>query len=747
MTTSLFKPLIISLFMFFIPLQVFSSNYEFKGLSKLSNSDLQVLSSVDITSKILNENDINTLIKDLYSSDLIYDVTYESNNNEFIITIIENSLIEQIYFNGNIIIKDEVISSGLKSKINYFLKKDLITRDIKYITNVYTSLGYNEVSVTVSTEKFSNDRVNLILDINEGKQSQIVDINFLGNLTFSDSFLNTLITSKSQKFYNIFSSGSNFNIEVFKFDNNKLTSFYEDKGFFDARISYSIENLSKSKYILNFFIDEGLRYKIENIDYSYAFNIKNSKFDILEKRFKKKLSNNNFYFDINLIQQHINDLDDLLNQIGSLSNNFKYDYSNENNSSRLLISEVDSNTQMINKITIIGNSITKDATIRDKLIFEPGDYYNETIINRTKKDLLQLKYINNVNITKTKKDNKYDIDINVNENKKSGNFLLGGNFSGDTGLGFGITLKDFNLFGTGNEIDSTFNINAERAFFKVNYTTPSNKFKTLKNTYSIFNQDTDLTSSFGYKVKKTGLGYTARLRYDENSSISSGIKYEQLNGYSASNNELHVTDNIGEFDNFSFEISIKRNTTNDYLYPTNGSANKIVLNYSPNEISDDPFYQLLLENSIYFQRKHRKSFFFTSNNIGIAESLDGKLKTINAFSLGGLNFKGYDFRGIGPFDNRIYLGGNKYFTSTIGYGSSFIFDEKDNVNIKLFLTTGSIWDSDYTANNNFELRSSFGLSFDILTAVGPLSLSYALPIEKNNNDKVQEFNFTIGTAF
>ena len=31
--------------------------------------------------------------------------------------------------------------------------------------------------------------------------------------------------------------------------------------------------------------------------------------------------------------------------------------------------------------------------------------------------------------------------------------------------------------------------------------------------------------------------------------------------------------------------------------------------------------------------------------------------------LGGLNFKGFDYRGIGPYDGNIYLGGNEFFTS------------------------------------------------------------------------------------
>ena len=120
---------------------------------------------------------------------------------------------------------------------------------------------------------------------------------------------------------------------------------------------------------------------------------------------------------------------------------------------------------------------------------------------------------------------------------------------------------------------------------------------------------------------------------------------------------------------------------------------------------------------------------------------------MNAFSLGGLNFKGFDYRGIGTKVDGIYIGGNKFFTSTIGYGGSFIFDDKDNINTKLFYSLGSIWDSDYTNNNDLDLRSSLGLSFDILTAIGPISFSYAIPVDKNKNDRTSNFNFSIGTSF
>ena len=92
------------------------------------------------------------------------------------------------------------------------------------------------------------------------------------------------------------------------------------------------------------------------------------------------------------------------------------------------------------------------------------------------------------------------------------------------------------------------------------------------------------------------------------------------------------------------------------------------------------------------------------------------------------------------------MGGNQFYTSTIGYGSSFIFDEKDNINIKFFLSAGSIGNSDYTSDNDFHLRSSAGVSLDFITAVGPISFTYATPLSKEQMIK-RLFSFYIGTSF
>ena len=116
-------------------------------------------------------------------------------------------------------------------------------------------------------------------------------------------------------------------------------------------------------------------------------------------------------------------------------------------------------------------------------------------------------------------------------------------------------------------------------------------------------------------------------------------------------------------------------------------------------------------------------------------------------SLGGRNFKGFDFRGIGPKDDLSnYLGGKKRYILSIGHTSTFLFDKKDNILFSNYFSIGSLWDNDYKSDDH-KIRASFTTAFDILTPIGPLTLSYSIPLEKEQNDKTNNVSFSIGTTF
>jgi len=728
----------------------YANNLKFIGLNKLSMEDLNRITSTDLYKKSFNIYEIDQITKDLYNSDLIEEVTFKEFSDNYIISIKEYSIIENIYINGNVFIKNEAINSFLLSKNNQIFNKSKALDDLKNIRKFYETQGFKDAQVEFYTEKFTSDRVNLIIDINENNQSQIKNIDFKGNVTFSDKLLYSKISTKDLSFYNIFTKGSNFDLSQFDFDKNKILKFYKDKGFANSIINYEISKTLSNSYKLTFYIKENSRKKINKTN----FLLEDEIISLISKSitiFEKKLLKNNNYYDFNLINEFLVKVNKIL-----ISNNVQdiyidIDIKNLEENLQINFIEKKNLSKIVNKINIYGNSITKDKVIRSKLDLEPGDYYNDYLLISSQNRLNRLPYINQISITPSEVDlnkNVVNLDIDLDENKKTGNFLLGGSFSGDVGLGVGLSIKDYNFLGTGNEIISTLDLNSERAIFKIEYSDYPSFNPRLKNTYSIYNLQNDLQSTYGYNQDQKGFGFKTNFELNDNVSLSNGIRFNSSKGYSAVNSNSHISDNIGNFEDFIYDLKILYDSTNDIFYPTKGYKNSFSLNISPESISDDSYYKIRLSNENYYTLPSSNNFIFLNNQFGIADSFNSsKLKTINTFSLGGLNFKGFNYRGIGPKENNYYLGGNKFFTSTLGYGSSFIFDDKDNINIKLFTTIGSLWGSDYTSNNEFDLRTSTGLSFDILTAVGPISLTYAIPIDKDNDDSTKRFNFSIGTSF
>jgi len=738
---------IILIFSVFLYFNSYASNLKINGLSKLKENDLQALTNIDLNRSIFTESDINKIIFDLYKSDLIYNVILVNDDNLFILNIEENKLIHNIYINGNLRIEDQLILDSIFTKKNLFINKFNINKDINLIKNIYKSKGFNNVNISVSTEKFSDDRVNIIYEISEGEQSKIKTIKFIGNSSYSDRYLSSIINSKSLKFYNLFTSGSNLNIDTFSFDTNKIKAFYKNKGFFNVKVNYDISSTLSNSYTLTFFINEGERIKIED----FFLNQENLQFkntiSNYQDKFIKTLNKNKNFYDKALVDEFLLNLNNLLINNNNYNIIFQSSIKNLDGLYYLYLDQKNVIPEVINSISITGNNITKDKTIRSKLNFQPGDYFNQNAIDISKKNLLSYKYINNLNISKTTKDGKSDIFVNIDENKKTGQIMAAGTFSGDVGAGIDFGIKDNNLLGTGNNLDTNFMINEENSLFEIAITQYPIASSKISNKYAIFNTEKDLTNSFGFKSKDQGASYSLNFEYNEKVDISTGLSYKKSDRNSPLKSTISINDNIGDFDIYTFDLSLSYDTTNDFLYPTNGAKNSLYIEYSPNEISDDSFYKLLLRSNLYYESKNLNRFLFISNDVGFADSPDSKLKTTNAFSLGGLNFKGFDYRGIGPKVDDIYLGGNKFFTSTVGIGGSFLFDDKDNISTKLFYTLGSIWDSDYTSQNDLDLRSSAGISFDILTAIGPISFSYSIPIEKKDNDQTREFNFTIGTSF
>ena len=413
--------------------------------------------------------DFDKIIKDLYLSELIYDLDFVLNNNSIIISIVENSLIEEIYINGNVRIKDNQILNILNSKVNFYLNKNDLNEDISNIKILLNSLGYIDNSVKVKKEKYSENRINLVFDISEGPRYKITDVKFYGNSTFSDKYLYSKINTKTfLSNYNIFKSGSNFVTELFDFDLESLNTFYKQKGFFDIKIKYELKRKRTADFKLIYYIDEGKRYLVDEIIYDYPsfINFENE-INKFTSKFNQKIEKNNHYFDYIYVKDHIDSINKALKSKGLYNIEATHSFDQIDEKNILKFYELKLQKKYINKIKIVGNAITKDKTLRSKIDVEPGDIYSDFRIKKDADAIKNLKYINNAKAVSKSVNDIVDLTYEITENKKSGEFMIGGSYSADVGVGLNFNLKDSNFQGSGDEVEFKFNGNTEKILYSL----------------------------------------------------------------------------------------------------------------------------------------------------------------------------------------------------------------------------------------------------------------------------------------
>ena len=110
--------------------------------------------------------------------------------------------------------------------------------------------------------------------------------------------------------------------------------------------------------------------------------------------------------------------------------------------------------------------------------------------------------------------------------------------------------------------------------------------------------------------------------------------------------------------------------------------------------------------------------------------------------------RGFNTYKTGPKDGDDYIGGN--YTTTLNFEAQLpnLLPESYRTDFSLFVDTANIWGVDYTSIDDTNTgRSSFGVSANIFTTIGPLSFTMAQDISKADTDETETFNFRLGTSF
>jgi outer membrane protein insertion porin family len=732
----------------FLTFSTYSKNYEkiiVIGNERISNETIVVFSEVQ-DNKSLDENSINEILKKLYKSGFFKDVTVKIEDNNLIIEVLENPIIQTVFIEG--IKRKKTVESlyeilSLKNRSSY--NSTSIKKDEAAILNFLKDSGYYFSKITSSYEDLGDNKINLLYQVALGEKSKVSKISFIGDKKFKDSTLKNIIISEEYKFWKFLSGKKYLNENLINYDKRLLINFYKNKGFFNVIIDSSFANyLGNDEFEIIYNISSGKKFYFNEFNLNLPIDYERANFQQLDEIFNGLKGKN---YSLNSINKILNEIDKIVlnEQYEFLKSTVKENI--ENNLINLTFNIDESAKFYVGKINIIGNNITREEVIRNNLLVDEGDAFNELLQTRTLNNLKALGFFSKVEseIVNIENENKKIINIIVEE-KPTGEIMAGAGVGTNGGtISFGVSENNF--LGRGIEFSTDISVSAESLKGIISMNNPNYKGSNRSLNTSLESTVTDRIKNFGYRSNKTGFSVGSGFEfYDDlywNTGISSYV--EKLDTDSTASASMKKQEG-SYFDTF-FNHTLSYDKRNQRYKTSDGFISRFTQNiplisesYTLTNSYDYKVYNEWLDENIF-----SIGFFGKTAN-----SLSGKdVKLSDRLFLPASKLRGFESGKVGPKDGADYIGGNYAASINIATSLSQILSNSQNTNFSIFFDAANIWGIDYSSSLSDEskIRSSVGIAVDFFTPVGPLNFSFSEPITKSKNDITESFRFNLGTTF
>ena len=715
------------------------------GNDRVTDETIIIFSDVNIGDD-LSINDLNQIIKNLYTTDFFKNVSINLKDNILKISVIENNLIQSIEING---VKNKKLNQALLDQLNITEKKSYVeeksAEDSLRLLNFLKISGYYFSTVDLKVKQNDNKTVDLIYDIVLNKKAIIKKINFSGNKIFKSRLLSSIIVSEENKFWKFISKKKYLNERQIQLDQRLLKNFYLNEGYYNVKISQTSANvIQDNNFNLTYNINAGKKFFFKNLNLNIPadYDPENFKFiqfllnDMKEKPYSSNRINN------------------LLNEIDNIAITKQYEFINASFSESIVdgnkinIDFVISETQKlyVDRINILGNDITNETAIRNFLIVDEGDPLNEILNNKSINNIKASGLFAKVDyrILDTENEYKKDLEVTVKE-QPTGEITAGAGYgtSGQT-LTFGI--KENNFAGNATKLNTNLSFTPRSVKGGLNVIIPNYNYsdKSLRLNFSRSSNDFLSTSGYENTITNFTLGTGFEYKQDLFFTPLLVLEAEELKTDSTASAALKKQD--GNYNNIELDYSFLYDKRNQSFRPTDGYFSNF--NQTLPLLSND----YSLSNTYNFKTYHKLSENTVSNfsfYIASINSLDGSdVRVSERIYLSSRRLRGFEPGKVGPKDNLDFIGGNYASAMSVSTTLPNMLPELESVDFNIFLDAGNIWEVDYDNSlDNSKIRSSTGLSIDWLTPIGPLNFVFAQPITKASTDVEQSFRFDLGTTF
>ncbi|MDR1276344.1 MAG: outer membrane protein assembly factor BamA [Candidatus Accumulibacter sp.] len=712
-------------------------------------------------------------IKALFATGFFKDVRLEIDGNVLVVSIEERPAIAQIDFVGLKEFDKEQLVKGLKETgfaVSRSFDRSMLERAEMELKRQYLTRGRYGIAVTTTVTPLERNRVSVNFNIDEGETARIRQITIVGAQAFKEKELFELFQLRTPNWISWYTKNDQYSKQKLSADLETLRSHYLNRGYLEFNIESTQVSISPDKQdiFINVNISEGNRYIVSSIKIAGDLILPEEEF-----RAAMKVKPGDIFSRENL-NNSIKGISEKLSTRGYAFANVNAAPEVDKEKKRVAFTVfVDPGKRVyVRRINIAGNTRTRDEVIRQEVRQMEGGWYDDARVKLSKERIDKTYYFSEVSVETPPVPGTTDqIDVNFNVTERSTGSIMGGvGFSQAEKLILQASIAQSNIFGSGKYVALQMATGRINRIVSLGYTDPYFTVDGISQGFDVYHSKTNPWSlGYAYKRQSSGVGVRFGIPIGERQSIHLGASFDYTTveiDPNDPNTPLQYRHFSEKFcsggstcgnTSFPFSLGWANDTRDSAILPTRGGTQRISYEVSP--IGSIKYHKITYQQQRFFSIIG-SWVLMLSGDFGYSKGIGGQtLPYYKNFYAGGPNsVRGYEMASLGPYEissitgDPVRLGGVRRMLLNAELSMPVPgFGVDKSVRFGPFFDAGQVYgDKDNRTPGMVSegpMRMSVGLAATWISPFGPMKFSLAHPLNAQDNDRIQRFQFQMGQAF
>lgn len=714
----------------------------------------------------INEQASTQAISTLYKTGFFKDVVLEREGDTLIVFVIERPAIASIEISGNEDIPTEQLMENLKMiglVEGRVFNRSLLDSVEQQLKQQYLSAGKYNVRVESTITPQERNRVAVRIDIAEGEAAGIYHINIIGNQAFTEEALLKKFESSAEP--GLFSGHDQYSKQKLAADMETLRSFYMDQGYINFAIDSTQVSISpdKQQVYITVSITEGEQFTVSGTEIAGETVVEKEKLaELIQLEAGDVFSRRKVTESSTAISERLGDEGYAFANINPIP-----EVDKDKKQVKLVFFVDPGKRVYVRRINISGNNKTHDEVLRRELRQMESAWISNKKIKRSRTRLNRLGYFQDVNVETPSvpgTTDQVDVNFTVKERETFGSLNFGIGYGDTEGMTFNASINEENVFGTGQRFSLSIDSGDVNTIYSMSFTNPYHTVDGVSRSirFSYRSTDYDEADVSDYTTDTLGAGMTYGIPVSEYNSIRYGFSFE--------NTVIHVFDDtsdvISDFcaanatledcnlNSILLNASFNHDTRDRAFFPTEGNRQSIGLELATSA-GNMNYYKLSYGNRNYWPVT--EGLTLTANADLSYGDIYGETELYPPFEkyyAGGVrNIRGYRPNSLGTEATKDEfgdpLGGNARIIGNLElvFLPPFAEDPNTPARMGLFVDAGNVFDTEKESVDLNELRYTTGASLVWMSPVGAMTFAYSWPLNEQDGDETERFQFSLGTVY